>query len=56
MNIFLKYAPIIATVIGTISAALITPEFVGAHPVVFAILNALAMILHAALPSVFTAK
>lgn len=54
MNYVIKYGPVVATVAGTIGAAVFTPAFVAAHTTVFAVLNALAMILHAALPSVFT--
>lgn len=47
------YIPLIITVVGTISAAIVTPQFVAAHPVWFAGLNVAAQLLHAALPSVF---
>lgn len=50
-----KYLPIAITVIATLAAALGLPSYVAAHPVVFAALNAVAMVLHAALPSVFGA-
>lgn len=53
MNQYLKYLPLLVTVVGTISAAVLTPAFVSMHPVVFASLNAASMILHAALPAVF---
>lgn len=50
-----KYLPIIITVVATLAAALGLPAYVAAHPLVFAVLNAAAMVLHAALPSVFGA-
>lgn len=48
-----KWLPIIVTVAGTLSAALAVPTLITAHPTAFAVLNALGMILHAVLPSVF---
>lgn len=56
MNYITKWGPVVVTVAGTLGAAIFTPTFVSAHPTVFAALNAAAMILHAALPSVFTSK
>lgn len=53
MSTVTKWIPLVITVAGTIGAAIFTPAFVAAHPVVFADLNAVAMVLHAALPSVF---
>lgn len=50
-----KYLPIALTVVASISAALALPSLVAAHPVVYAVLNAAAMVLHAALPSIFGA-
>jgi hypothetical protein len=49
----LKYLPLAVTLIATVGAAIFTPAFVAAHPTVFIVLNALAQILHAALPSIF---
>ena len=48
-----KYLPVIVTVVATISAAVFTPQFAAAHLTAFAVLNAAAQILHAALPQVF---
>ena len=48
-----KWLPVIATIAATLGAAIFTPTFVTGHPVVFSVLNAAAMLLHAALPSVF---
>jgi hypothetical protein len=48
-----KYLPIVITVVGTVAAAVGLPALVASHPVVFAALNAAAMVLHAVLPSVF---
>ena len=50
---FAKYLPLLITVVGTLGATLITPDFVAHHVTVFAVLNAAAQLLHAALPSVF---
>jgi hypothetical protein len=46
--------PVLVTVSGTIGTAYFNPAFLAMHPVAFAVLNAAAMILHSALPSIFT--
>lgn len=51
-----KYGPLMCTVTGTIGAAILTPDFVAAHPVAFAWVNAAAQLLHAVLPSIFETK
>jgi hypothetical protein len=51
-----QYGPLIITLAGTIGAAIFTPEFVGAHPVAFAAVNAVAQFLHAVLPSIFEVR
>jgi len=56
MNNFTKWLPILVTLCATVGAAVFTPAFISAHPVVFAVLNGIAMCLHAALPSVFTSN
>ena len=48
-----KYLPLLITVVASVAAAVGLPSLVAAHPVVFAVVNAAAMVLHAALPSVF---
>lgn len=56
MNFWKQYGPVVVTVAGTISVAILTPAFIAVHPVAFAVVNAAAQLLHAILPSVFTAK
>jgi hypothetical protein len=56
MNYLKQYGPLVCTVAGTIGAAIFTPAFVAAHPVVFAWVNAAAQLLHAVLPSIFETK
>jgi hypothetical protein len=46
-----KWIPLVVTVLTTIGTAVLTPQFVVAHPLAFAILNAAAMVLHSVLPS-----
>jgi hypothetical protein len=53
MSGWTKFLPVIVSVTGTIGTAVFTPGFLLSHPVIFSELNALAMLLHAALPSVF---
>ena len=53
MNLLTKYGPLVITLAGTIGAAVFTPEFVAAHAVAFAWVNAGAQLLHAVLPSIF---
>lgn len=45
--------PVIVTITATLGTAILTPSFLVMHPLVFSALNAAAMLLHAALPSVF---
>jgi hypothetical protein len=47
--------PLLVTVTATIGTAVLTPVFLMMHPVAYAILNAIGMLLHAALPSIFGA-
>jgi hypothetical protein len=47
----LKWIPIIITATSTVLAAVLTPGFLAAHPVTFAVLNGLAQLLHSVLPS-----
>jgi hypothetical protein len=49
-----KYLPVVITVLGTISAAVFTPQFLETPKgmEIFAALNVAAQILHAVLPSV----
>jgi len=47
------YLPLIITMAGTLGAAIFTPAFIAAHPVVFACVVGVAQVLHAALPSIF---
>lgn len=54
MDFLKKYGAVIVTVVSTIAAAVFTPDFIAAHPQAFALLNVIAQVLHAALPSVFT--
>ena len=56
MDLLAKYGPLVITLAGTIGAAIVTPNFIGAHPVVFAWVNAAAQLLHAVLPSIFDTK
>ena len=51
-----QYGPLMITLAGTIGAAIFTPAFIGAHPVAFAAVNAVAQFLHAVLPSIFEVK
>jgi hypothetical protein len=51
-NVMLEWLPVITTMAITLLTAILTPSFLAIHPVVFAVLNALAMLLHAILPSV----
>jgi hypothetical protein len=46
-----KWLPVATTVAITIGTAVFSPQFVAAHPIIFAVGNALAMVLHAVLPS-----
>jgi hypothetical protein len=48
-----KYLPLILTLAGTLGAAILTPTFLAAHVQVFAVVGAVAQVLHAALPSIF---
>ena len=50
---FKSWLPLIVTVAASVGAAILTPTFIGAHPVAFSVLNSVAMLLHAVLPSVF---
>ena len=56
MNILIQYGPLVFTLAGTIGAAIFTPEFVSAHPMAFAWVNAAAQLLHAVLPSIFVTE
>lgn len=56
MNLLFKYGPLIATVAGTVGAAIFTPTFILAHPMAFAWVNAVAQLLHAMLPSIFQTR
>jgi hypothetical protein len=56
MNFLSKYGAVIVTISGTLGIAILTPAFVAAHPLAFAIANVVAQSVHAALPSIFTAK
>jgi len=53
MNFLIKYGPLVITLAGTIGAAIFTPDFISAHPMVFAWVAAVAQLLHATLPSIF---
>lgn len=53
MNLLMQYGPLVCTLAGTIGAAIFTPTFIAAHPVMFAWVNAAAQLLHAVLPSIF---
>jgi hypothetical protein len=46
-----KWLPVIVTAGATILTALFSPSFITTHPVLFAVLNGLAQLLHAVLPS-----
>ena len=48
-----KYLPVVVTVVATVGAAVFTPDFILHHATAFAVANAAAQVLHAALPSVF---
>lgn len=48
-----KYLPVVVTVVATVGAAIFTPDFILHHVTAFAVANAAAQVLHAALPSVF---
>lgn len=48
-----KYLPIIITLAGTLGVAIFTPSFIMAHPVAFAVVNGVAQVAHAILPSIF---
>lgn len=48
-----KYLPLALTVIGTVAAAVGLQGIVESHVVIYAVLTAVAQVLHAALPSVF---
>ena len=52
----LKYLPILVTVGGTLGAAILTPQFLAAHPYFAAGAMIFAQVGHAALPSVFGGK
>ena len=57
MNVFFKqYGPLLITLAGTIGAAILTPDFISAHPFTFSVVNAAAQFLHAVLPSIFQTK
>jgi hypothetical protein len=56
MNFITKYGPLVFTLAGTIGAAIFTPDFVAAHPLAFAWVNAAAQLLHAVLPSIFATE
>jgi hypothetical protein len=56
MTLLSKYGPLVCTLAATVGAAIFTPSFIAAHPVVFAWINAAAQFLHAVLPSIFEAK
>jgi hypothetical protein len=47
----LTWLPVILTMLTTMLTAIFTPTFVAAHLTLFAVLNALAQLLHAVLPS-----
>ena len=51
MNFVTKYGAVIVTLLVTLGAAIFTPSFIQAHPVVFAVLNMAAQVLHSVLPS-----
>jgi len=53
MNLLTQYGPVVCTVAATIGAAIFTPNFIAAHPMAFAWVNAAAQLLHAVLPSIF---
>ena len=48
-----QFLPVIVTVVATVGAAIFTPDFILHHATAFAVANAAAQVLHAALPSVF---
>ena len=48
-----KALPVIVTVVATVGSAVFTPDFLVHHVTAYAVLNAAAQLLHAALPSVF---
>ena len=56
MNLLMQYGPLVATIAGTIGAAIFTPGFILAHPMAFAWVNAIAQMLHAMLPSIFQTR
>ena len=51
-----KYIPLIVTAAATIASAIQAPHFVAQHALLYAILNAVAQVLHAVLPSVVAPK
>jgi hypothetical protein len=55
-NLLAQYGPLLLTIAGTIGAAIFTPTFIAAHPMTFAWVNAVAQLLHAALPSIFQTR
>jgi hypothetical protein len=50
---FTKVLPVFVTVVATVGSAVLTPDFLAHHVTAYAVLNATAQLLHAALPSVF---
>jgi hypothetical protein len=53
MNLLKQYGPLVCTLAGTMGAAIFTPNFIAAHALAFAWVNAAAQLLHAVLPSIF---
>lgn len=47
----LTWLPVIVTMLTTLGVAIFTPSFIMAHPMLFAVLNALAQLAHSILPS-----
>ena len=56
MNLLTQYGPLLVTIAGTVGVAIFTPSFIGAHPMAFAWVNAMAQLLHATLPSIFQTR
>lgn len=51
----MRFLPLLITLGGTVGAFFLTPDFVHAHAEAFVIVNGVAQVLHAVLPSVFGA-
>lgn len=56
MKFVTQYGPLLVTIAGTVGVAILTPAFIAAHPMTFAWVNAMAQLLHAALPSIFQTR